>query len=140
MPIGTKRQGFDPKDVIHAQGTIEMWEQGTATRRFPFDMRGHRVAVAGENMQTLFARKPFGHGLFDLIFGGEMDIAIGQINRRTKGLAAGLHGRPFGGPEDFVNMHVSQMPVLQHLVNGTLCPCGGRRVTASDQNVCECVG
>ena len=122
MPIGAKRQGFDPKDVIHAQGAIEMREQGTTTRWFPFDMRGHFVAVTGENMQTVFARKLFGYGLFDLILGGEMDIAIGQVNRRTKGLATGLHGRPFGGPEDFVNMHVPQMPVLSPLVNGALCP------------------
>ncbi len=60
-----------------------MGEQLAAARRFPLQIRPEGVGVERRQNQTGLAGEMFRRRLARLIGGGEMDKAVGQIDRRT---------------------------------------------------------
>ncbi len=104
-----KWQGLGPCHVFACERAIEMGKERPAARGFPFEGLAKGIGLKPEEDQPVFAREMLGGGLPDLLGGGEMHEAVGDIDRRAKSGAGGAQVRPFGRAENLENQHGADM-------------------------------
>jgi len=113
-----KGQITRPDHVFHLQGAIEMRKECAPPRRLPDQICSHAIGLTSQKHEPFDASKVLGGCFGGLGRGGEMHIAIRQIDGRAQRLAFGLQLRPFFGAEDFVYQHHILMPASASFVNG----------------------
>src|SRR5262249_52597235 len=91
----------DPAHGAERQRAIEVREEGTAAGGFPFKPGAKGVGVDRDDNEVALAREMLRGGLRDLIGGGEMDVAVGEIDRRAGKFACTFGRAPRGGVENF---------------------------------------
>jgi hypothetical protein len=79
-----------------------MREQRAAAGYFPFYRITQRGQIDLGNYQPALSGKMLIERALQLISGGQVDIAIGKIDRRTVEDAIGLKLRPLIGGQDFI--------------------------------------
>ena len=90
--VGAERQRLDPERSGRIERRVEMREQRPAARDLPFERGAERLRVDGDEQQVALPGKMLRRGFPDLLGGGEMDIAVGDVDRRAVE-APGLLGR-----------------------------------------------
>ena len=96
------RHAFTRNHRRHWQHPILMRKQRPAARDFPFQGVAELAQVDGRNDETGLPREMLGERFVELVGCRHVDIAIGQIDRRTGEDAFGLELRPLVGGQDFV--------------------------------------
>lgn len=101
--ITVHRQRMDAQHFIYGERTIEMGKERATARGLPFELVAEAFCVDHREHEIALPDKMFCRCLARLFGGREMDIAIGQINRRAgeSALGNGFVPEAFGG--DFVN-------------------------------------
>lgn len=100
-----QRQRLGPDYVCHGQLAVEVREEGIAARHFPFQCFSKGVRLKCHKEQTILACEMFGHSLGHLLSRGNVDIAIGDVNRGTCGFALATQDLPFVCAENFKYKH-----------------------------------
>ncbi len=119
MSVFTQRQGTRPNDRVERQRPIEMREQRPAARRLPAQRRPQRVGLDGRQDEVAAPREPFGRGFRRLRGGGEMDVAVGPVDRRADKDARRLGRAPFLGADDLEDQgHRRVRPASPKLIGG----------------------
>jgi hypothetical protein len=80
-----------------------MREEGAAAGRFPFERRAEGIGVDRDENEVALPGEMFRGGLFDLVCGGKMDVAVREVDRRTGKFARALGRSPSRGVADFVD-------------------------------------
>src|ERR1700759_1858882 len=101
--IGAKGQGLDFRDGGQIERVIEMREQRAAARGLPFQACAERLGFEAHQQQVVLSGKMLRGCLLRLRGGGEMDIAVGEIDRRTAEDAGALGLTPEGRGDDLVD-------------------------------------
>src|ERR1700730_8886314 len=104
MPlVGTALDRFDALHRAERERAIQVREQRAPARLLPFQRRPERLRIDRDEQEVFLPGKMLGERGFDLLGGGEMDVAVLVIggrpaeNLRTLGLA------PQGRRANFVN-------------------------------------
>ena len=95
-----------------------MREKLAAARWFPFQGRAEAGLVEGHQHEVAFGGEPFRRGFRHLGGGGEVDVAVGQIDRRAKSFPGGTEGIPFGAAEDLEDQHGGRIAKEKEPGNG----------------------
>ena len=97
------RQRMDAQHFIHPERAVEMGKECAPARGLPFQLVAEALCVDHRQHEIALSDKMFGRCLARLLGSREMNIAIGQINRRAgeSALGDGFIPEAFGG--DFVN-------------------------------------
>ena len=106
MTLRAEGEGFCPHHIFGFEGAVKMREICAAAGGLPFQIIAQPVCLYGQKEQALNTSEILRAGFFYLISSGQVNIAIGQINRRAEG---GPFGGEFGlliGPEYFIDNHV----------------------------------
>src|SRR5712691_9785664 len=81
--VGADRERPYPEHRRERQPGVEMREQGAAARGLVAERRAEAGAVDGNEQKIVLAAEVERRGLGHLDGGGEMDVAVGPINRRA---------------------------------------------------------
>src|ERR1041385_1815090 len=102
-PVGCEPQGLRRTDACERQVSVEMGKQRAAARGFPFERRSeggridrneHEIVLPGEMLRGRLAH---------LLGGGEMDVAVGAIDRGAAEDAVALRLLPQRTRADLVD-------------------------------------
>ena len=104
-----ERQRARPKHIRKRKCAIEMRKLRPAARYFPFQIRPERCGVTGGQNQAIRPREMLRRGFPRLGTGGEMNKAIGKIDRRAGGCALGQKIGPFGATENLEYQHAPHL-------------------------------
>jgi hypothetical protein len=102
-PIGAERQRLDLGHRGETEFAIEMRKQRAAARRLPSEMPAKAPAIHLYQQQIFLAGEMFSRGLDCLLGGGEMNVAIGQIDGRAAKNAVHFGSPPVSFRADFIN-------------------------------------
>ena len=104
MPaVYAERQRFDPAHGVQRQRAVKVREQSAAAGGLPFERRAKGINVDRNKNEIALAGEMFRGGLLDLVGCGEMNVAVGEIDRRAGELAHALDRLPRRRVADFVN-------------------------------------
>ena len=102
-PVRAERERLGPAHRAQRQLAVEMREQRAAARRLPFERRPERVGRDRDEHQVALAGEVFCHGFRDLVGGGKMDVAVGEIDRGAGEFARAFSRLPRRNVADFVD-------------------------------------
>jgi len=104
MPVvRTERQRLDPPHGVERQHAVEVREQRAAAGQFPFECSAKGIGVDRDENEVVLPGEMFRGGLRNLLGGGKVDVAVGEVDRRASKLAHPLCRTPRGGVADFVD-------------------------------------
>ena len=93
LPSRTERQRHDRAHRRHRQAAVEMRKERAAARRLPAELLAERLGVDRDEEKVAMPGEMPRRRLAHLLGGGEMDVAVGEVDRRAVE-AAGLLGLP----------------------------------------------
>src|SRR5689334_8784162 len=79
--VGAKRQRNHVDCVLHVERGVKMREQRAAARRLPLQNAAECVALDRDENKVRLAGEMLRRGFLDLLGGGEMDVAVLQVDR-----------------------------------------------------------
>lgn len=104
MPsVRAERQRLGPAHRGEWQIAVEVREQRAAARGFPFECRPEGVGIDRDENEVALPGEVFRGGLGDLVRGGKVDVAVGEVDRRASELTRAFGCSPRGGVTDFVD-------------------------------------